>query len=102
MQTTRSSTRCKRYTSERKHLCLNNSSSKAEDVSAYTLAAWVTEIAVKRKSGCRKPRYRRLRDIERSRYVSLRFALGEPLQRFLPWCRVSAVGRPNFTPLVLA
>src|SRR5215470_10223567 len=68
MQTTRSSTRCKRYTSERKHLCLNNSSSKAEDVSAYTLAAWVTEIAVKRKSGCRKPRYRRLRDVERSRH----------------------------------
>ena len=56
-------------------------------IDAYTLAAWVTKIAVKRESGCRKSRYRRLRDIERPRYVSLRFALGEPLQSFLPLVR---------------
>ena len=37
---------CERFISARKHLCLNNSNSKAEDVSAYTLAAWVMEIAV--------------------------------------------------------
>jgi hypothetical protein len=63
---------------------LNNSSSKAEDVSAYTLAAWVTKIAAKRESGCRKPRYRRLRDIERPRYIGLCLAIAKALEGFLP------------------
>jgi hypothetical protein len=61
--------------------------SKTEDVSAYTLAAWVTKIAVKRESGCRKPRYCGLRDIERPRYIGLRFAIAKALQGFLPLVR---------------
>ena len=59
----------------------------AEDVPAYTLAAWVTKIAVKRESDCRKPRYRRLRDIERPRDVGLRVAMGKALEGFLPLVR---------------
>src|SRR5262245_57795224 len=53
-------------------------------IDAYTLAAGVTKIAVKRESGCRKSRYRRLRDIERPRYIGLRLAIGKPLDGFLP------------------
>src|SRR5947209_3895663 len=51
---------------------------------AYTLAAWVTKIAVKRELGCHKPRYRSLRDIERPRYIGLRFAIAKAPQGFLP------------------
>jgi hypothetical protein len=55
----------------------------AEDVSAYTSAAWVTKI-VKRESGCRKLRYCGLRDIERPRYIGLRLATAKALEGFLP------------------
>jgi len=58
-----------------------------EDVSAYTLAAWVTKIAVKRESGYRKPRYGGLRDIERPRYIRLRCAVSKALESFLPLVR---------------
>ena len=51
------------------------------------LAAWVTKIAVRRESGCPKPRYRGLRDIEASRYVGLGLALREPLDSLLPLVR---------------
>src|SRR5262249_60369959 len=47
----------------------------------------VTKIAVKRESGCRKSQYRRLRDIERPRYIGLRVSVGKPLDSFLPLVR---------------
>ena len=39
-----------------------------------------------RSGGC-KPRYGRLRDIERSRYISLRIAVSKALDGFLPLVR---------------
>jgi len=53
-------------------------------IDAYTLAAWVTKSRLGVNQAARKPRYCGLRDIEASRYVGLRFALCEPLDRFLP------------------
>jgi hypothetical protein len=47
----------------------------------------VTKIAVKRESGCRKPRYGGLRDVERPRYIGLRLATAKALQRFLALVR---------------
>src|SRR5215471_21795540 len=53
-------------------------------IDAHTLASLVTKIAVRRESGCRKPRYCGLRDIERPRYVGLRLATAKALQGFCP------------------
>src|SRR5262245_6615485 len=49
-----------------------------------------------RKSGCRKPRDRRLIDIEGPRYIGLRFALREPLDRLLPLVGCQGSRSPKF------
>jgi len=58
----------------------------------YTLAAGVTKIAVRRESGCRKPRYCGLRDIERPRYIGLCLATAKALESFLPLVRCESSG----------
>src|SRR5215468_6104803 len=54
-----------------------------------------------RRSGCCKPRYRRLRDIKRPRYVGLRFATSKALEGFLPlvWCESSGTAETHATVL---
>src|SRR5262245_49378591 len=45
------------------------------------------KIAVKRESGCCKPRYRRLRDVERPCHVCLCFPIRKALKSFCPLVR---------------
>src|SRR5262249_18649459 len=85
-------TSCSRFSSARNRLRID----------AHTLASLVTKIAVRRESGCRKPRYCGLRDIERPRYVGLRLATAKALQGFCPLVRSEGSRAPKFHAAVLS
>src|SRR5215475_6138708 len=52
----------------------------------------VSQIAVNRESGCRKPRYRRLRDAIGTGEIGLHFAIGKPLKGFCALVRCESSG----------